>query len=141
MIVPFDHYLHFLGDLETLAFGVRPATNDYSHYKGWVALDENNLLIGACLYKTLSQNSWNFSILMVDPNHRKKGYGSILLEHLTAAANNANVSVSLRAYRGLPYLLCLYSKYGFVLQPGTENSIGSPIMTREPKVNIVDLMY
>ena len=125
MIVIFDHKIHKPGNLERAIFKNDPS-DDYSSYKGWTLLS-NDDLIGVCLYKIFDDKNWNFSLIMVAPCYAKYGHGTQMMMKLIEAADNAGVTMTLKVYNNQQYLINFYFKFGFVI-------LNPEVMIRKSKV-------
>jgi pimeloyl-ACP methyl ester carboxylesterase/GNAT superfamily N-acetyltransferase len=152
-IIDFDPKKHISGvkDLDEKTF-VEVFANgnftDYSKYCGWVLIDGDKVR-GFCLYDKNEPygikefgNAWNFADFAVAKEYSGRGYGRKMLQKLIDTADDANVVLTARAYKGQKYLIKLYSEFGFNLIPKSENNIGSPKMVRiaqnkEPYLNEV----
>jgi len=70
----------------------------------------------ACADMDLMENYWWLSRLKVDSAHRRKGYGRILIEHLTKHANGLMIVVAPGGYidTSMDIKLAFYRACGFV---------------------------
>ena len=68
----------------------RISKNEYENFvnQQWLYLAEiNKELVGCVLMKPVDKATTSFSMLICHPNHRKKGIGKILVEHVFKTAN------------------------------------------------------
>lgn len=85
--------------------------NPFSH--GWIVMDEEKIVGYAFLWETFEMAQ--LARIGVNPNIRKKGYGSFLMEHLIERARSAQCEyMTLEVRPSNVAALALYKKFGFI---------------------------
>jgi ribosomal protein S18 acetylase RimI-like enzyme len=81
----------------------------------WVLVDTNNKIIGSVALKDLGNNEGELLRMCVSPDHRRKGLGNYLVQHLLAYALSHHFQrVSLTTPSSNTSAIQMYLKAGFV---------------------------